>query len=95
MTTARTSAPLQALYQSAPAYLSTALITPIKAPPAINPEAIRVPLSFRALLTASSLLRVETYQLTRPPINNGVFNSSGINIPRGQGRYPDHRQNQS
>ena len=78
MTTASHSAPLQVAYQSAPAYFNTALITPIRAPPAINPEAISVPRSRRILFTFSSLLRVDTYQLTSPPINKGVFRSNGI-----------------
>ena len=66
ITTANTSAPLQLINQSAPQYFKIALITPIKAPPAINPEAINVPRSRRALFTFSSLLRVPTYQLTKP-----------------------------
>ena len=86
MTTASHSAPLQVAYQSAPAYFNTALITPIRAPPAINPEAISVPRSRRILFTFSSLLRVDTYQLTSPPINKGVFRSNGINIPRAKAR---------
>ena len=86
ITTANHSAPLQALYQSAPAYFNIALITPIRAPPAINPEAIRVPLSRLALFTASSLLRVDTNQLTNPPTNQGVFNSNGINIPKAKAK---------
>ena len=84
ITTANTSAPLQVINQSAPQYFRIALITPIKAPPAINPEAINVPRSRRALFTFSSLLRVPTYQLTKPPINSGVFKSNGINIPRAK-----------
>lgn len=40
-----------------------ALTTPINAPPAMNPDANRVPFSPRAALTAASLLRVVTYQL--------------------------------
>lgn len=39
-----------------------ALITPISAPPAMKPEASKVPFSPRAALIASSLLRVVTYQ---------------------------------
>ena len=86
ITTASHSAPLQVEYQSAPAYFNTALITPINAPPAIKPEAISVPLSRRILFTFSSLLRVDTYQLTKPPTNNGVFNSNGINIPKAKAK---------
>ena len=58
-----------------------ALITPIKAPPAMNPEARRVPFSLRSEFIASSLERVVTYQLIAPPTKSGIFNSNGINIP--------------
>ena len=63
---------------------SRALTTPIKAPPAIKPEANSVPFSPRASLTALSLERVVTYQFTAPPITNGTFSSRGINIPKAK-----------
>ncbi len=63
-----------------------ALTTPINAPPAMKPEARRVPLSFLALLISSSFERVLTNQLTRPPTSNGAFNSKGMNIPRENAR---------
>ena len=62
-----------------------ALTTPIKAPPAMKPEAIKVPLLLRALLRASSLLRVLTYHEIAPPINKGILRSIGINMPRANG----------
>jgi hypothetical protein len=46
--------------QLKPADFNITLTTPISAPPAINPEAIKVPLSRLALLRDSSLLLVET-----------------------------------
>ena len=64
-----------------PAKRMAALTTPIKAPPAMKPDASRVPFSRRTLFRAWSLLRFPTYQLLAPPISNGVFNSSGMNMP--------------
>ena len=64
-----------------PAKRMAALTTPIKAPPAMKPDASRVPFSRRTLFRAWSLLRLPTYQLMAPPISNGVFNSSGMNMP--------------
>ena len=63
-----------------------ALTTPIRAPPAMNPDASNVPFSPRALLTASSLLREVTYQLMAPPTSNGRFSSNGMNIPSAKAR---------
>ena len=60
-------------YISTPAKRKAALTTPIKAPPAMNPEASKVPLFSRALFKSSSLLRVDTYQLISPPTTKGVF----------------------
>ena len=47
----------------------------------MKPDAMSVPRSSRALFTASSFERVETYQATRPPTTSGAFNSMGMNIP--------------
>ena len=48
--------------------------------------AISVPRSLRALLTASSLLREPTNQLTMAPISNGALSWKGMNIPSEKGR---------
>ena len=48
-----------------------ALTTPISAPPAMNPEASRVPFSPRSAFTSGSLLRLVTYQLIAPPTKSG------------------------
>ena len=61
-------------------------MTPIKAPPAMKPEAMRLPFSPRFLLMVSSLLRVVTYQLTAPPITKGTLSSRGMNIPKAKAR---------
>ena len=66
---------------SAPASFRIALTTPINAPPAIKPDASRVPLSWRALLSFSSLDLVLRYQLINPPANRGRLRCRGINIP--------------
>ena len=63
-----------------------ALTTPIRAPPAMKPEAMRVPFSWRALLTAASLERVLTYQEIAPPTSSGRLRSMGMNMPRANGR---------
>ena len=85
ITTANISAPEVAFHdeanQSAPKYLSSALTTPISAPPAIKPDAISVPRSRRAFFPRSLPLRLATYQLIRPPTRSGVLSSSGMNIP--------------
>ena len=52
----------------------------------MKPDAKRVPLSPRALLTASSLERVVTYQFTAPPTKSGIFNSKGMNIPKAKAK---------
>ena len=54
---------------------------PVGAPPAMKPEAMSVPRSNRALLSASSCVRVETYQAIRPPVTSGAFSSMGMNMP--------------
>ena len=61
-----------AMLASMPPNLSSALTTPIRAPPAIKPLAMSVPFSPRSLFT---------YQLIAPPTNSGTFNSNGMNIP--------------
>lgn len=85
ITTAITPAKLLSIHSSFTRFIPpkriVALTTPIKAPPAMKPEASNVPFSRRALFNAWSLLRLPTYQLIAPPINSGVFSSSGINIP--------------
>ena len=63
-----------------------ALTTPIKAPPAMKPDAMRVPFSIRASLTVWSLLRVLTNHETAPPTRRGRLSSSGMNIPRQNAR---------
>ncbi len=86
MTTASISAALLDAHSSfiklIPPKRKAALTTPIKAPPAIKPEASNVPFSKRAEFKLWSLLRLPTYQLIAPPIKSGVFRSKGINIPK-------------
>ena len=72
--------------QSTPANFRIALTTPISAPPAMKPEAISVPFSWRAEFTASSLLRLLTYQLMAPPTSRGRLRSRGMNMPRQKAR---------
>ena len=74
------------MVRSSPPNLMTALTTPIKAPPAMKPEATSVPFSLRAVLTALSLERVDTYQATNPPISRGTSSDIGINIPRAKAK---------
>ena len=56
-----------AINHSTPTNFNTAETTPIKAPPAIKPDAIKVPRSKRALLSASSFEREDTNQAIKPP----------------------------
>ena len=63
-----------------------ALTTPISAPPAMNPEAISVPRSMRALFSAASFERFETNQAIRPPTTSGALSSIGMNIPSAKAR---------
>ena len=77
---------VSAMENSTPPNFSSALTTPMRAPPAIKPLAMSVPFSPRALFTLWSLLRVVTYQLTAPPTTNGTFSSRGINIPSANAR---------
>ena len=81
MTTASISAALLDAHSSfiklIPPKRKAALTTPIKAPPAIKPEASNVPFSKRAEFKLWSLLRLPTYQLIAPPIKSGVFRSKG------------------
>jgi hypothetical protein len=63
-----------------------ALTTPISAPPAMKPEAIRVPRSARALLSAASFERVVTSHATSPPTTSGALRYMGMNIPSEKGR---------
>ena len=65
---------------------STALTTPIKAPPAMKPDAMSVPFSLLASLISLSLLRVFTNQAMAPPTRRGRFKSIGMNIPNANGR---------
>ena len=71
MTTASISAALLDAHSSfiklIPPKRKAALTTPIKAPPAIKPEASNVPFSKRAEFKLWSLLRLPTYQLIAPP----------------------------
>ena len=75
MTTASISAALLDAHSSfiklIPPKRKAALTTPIKAPPAIKPEASNVPFSKRAEFKLWSLLRLPTYQLIAPPIKSG------------------------
>ena len=73
------------MYISTSANLRIALTTPMRAPPAMNPEAINVPFSVRAALSSLSLLRLPTYHETAPPMSIGMFRSIGMNIPRANG----------
>ena len=72
MTTASISAALLDAHSSfiklIPPKRKAALTTPIKAPPAIKPEASNVPFSKRAEFKLWSLLRLPTYQLMAPPV---------------------------
>ena len=70
-----------AMNQSTLKNFSSALTTPINAPPAMNPEAISVPLFRRASFRALSFERVLTYQEIAPPTSNGRLRSIGMNIP--------------
>ena len=56
-----------AIDHSTPPNFNKADTTPINAPPAMNPLAIRVPFSPRSLFTFSSLDRDVTYQFMAPP----------------------------
>ena len=67
-------------------YFIIAPNTPNNAPPAMKPEAIRVPLWNRALFSVSSFERVLTKWATNPPTSKGVFNSWGRYIPRAKAR---------
>ena len=67
-------------------YLSSALTTPIMAPPAINPEAMSVPLSLRALLVALSFDLELMSQAMKPPTKSGMFKAKGINMPKEKAR---------
>ena len=69
-----------------PAKRVSAANTPNRAPPAISPELISVPRSRRALLTASSLLRVATKYAIAPPTRIGVLSWRGMNMPRQNAR---------
>lgn len=71
---------------SKPAKRVSAANTPNSAPPAIRPDAIRVPRSRRASLSFLSAERLLTNQATRPPISIGVLSCSGMNIPRQNAR---------
>ena len=70
-----------AINHSTPTNFSTAETTPISAPPAMNPEAISVPRSKRALFSASSFERDDTNHAIRPPTTSGAFRYIGMNIP--------------
>ena len=70
--------------QSTLANLRIALTTPIRAPPAMKPDAMRVPFSTLLLFTSSSLLRLLTNHCTAPPIIKGIFNCKGMNIPNAK-----------
>ena len=59
-------------------------ITPKIAAPAINPDAINVPLWSLALTIASSLLLLLIKYDIKPPNNNGEFSWSGKYIPRAK-----------
>ena len=75
-----------AIDHSTPPNFNKADTTPINAPPAMNPLAIRVPFSPRSLFTFSSLDRDVTYQFMAPPTTRGTFNCNGINIPSEKAR---------
>ena len=60
--------------------------TPIKAPPALKPLAISVPVSPRSLFTELSVERVVTSQFIAPPTSNGALSSIGINIPKAKAK---------
>ena len=61
--------------KSAPKKRRAALTTPIKAPPAMKPEANKVPSSPLDSLMALSFVRDVTYHCIKPPTNNGMFRS--------------------
>ena len=65
---------------------SRALTTPMRAPPAMNPEAMRVPLLSLASLRALSFERVLTNHEMAPPTSSGRFRSIGMNIPSANAR---------
>ena len=69
-----------------PKKIIAALTTPMRAPPAMKPDAKRVPRSLRALLTFSSLLRLPTNQLMMAPTSSGALSYRGMNIPSEKGR---------
>ena len=73
------------LMASKPPKRSSALTTPISAPPAMNPLAMSVPRSPRSWFSFLSLERVVTNQFTAPPTSSGRFSSRGMNIPRAKG----------
>jgi len=68
--------------------LTTASATPMSAPPAMNPDARRIPRSWRGLTASgpSPGLGRETIQLRIPPSRMGVFSSIGRYIPRAKAR---------
>ena len=79
-----------AFMKFSPPKRSSALTTPMRAPPAMNPLAMRVPFSPRSLASSllsplSSLLSLVTYQLTAPPTSRGILSSKGMNIPSAKG----------
>ena len=68
-----------------PAKRISALTTPISAPPAMKPDAMRVPFSPRSLFASASFERVVTNQFTAPPTRSGMLSCMGMNIPSANG----------
>jgi hypothetical protein len=61
--------------------LSTAAKTPTRAPPAMKPEAMSVPWSWRALATAPSFEERRSSQATAAPTTSGELSSMGRYMP--------------
>ena len=74
------------IYTSTFANLRMALTTPMRAPPAMKPEAMSVPFSVLSSFNALSLLRLPTNHEIAPPTSIGMLRSIGMNIPRAKGR---------
>ena len=75
-----------ALAKLMPPNCMAALTTPIKAPPAMKPEARSVPRSPRRLFNSAEVEREVTYQLTAPPTMSGRLSCKGMNMPRAKAR---------
>ena len=73
-----------ALTRFMPPNRNRALTTPMSAPPAMNPLAMRVPFSPRSLFVSASLERVVTYQFMAPPTSSGMLSSIGMNMPKAK-----------